>query len=234
MRLGLLLCDHIAPAFQDIASGYPELFAAWLAGVEWEVYAVCDGQFPTDLDTCAAWVCTGSRASVYEDVPWIHRLSALVRRLHDEGRPYLGVCFGHQMLAAALGGRVSASPRGWCVGVHRFEVDPVMPWMQPPLPHLDLLMMCQDQVMALPPGSQVLARGEACPIGMFATGRMLGIQAHPEFLPAYEAALLHSRRDRIGPAKVDAALATLERPLDVAPLARWVHHFWHAPPLSVS
>lgn len=224
MKLGLLQCDHTADSLRLIAGDYNDMFASWLPA-EWRVYDLQRGERPEDLNECEAYVATGSKASVYDDEPWIHPFADLTRRIFAAQKPFLGVCFGHQMMGHALGGRVAKSPNGWGIGAHTFTIKKCEPWMQPPAAEINVLMSCQDQVLELPPGAEVLGGNAHCPVGVFRVGNMLGIQGHPEFPPAYAAAVLKLRRDRIGADKVDAALATLDKSLDAPLLARWTSVF---------
>lgn len=224
MKLGLLQCDHTLESVRHIAGDYDEMFARWLPA-SWSVYDLTRGEAPQDLNDCDAYITTGSKASVYDDEPWIHNFAALTQRIHAANKPYLGVCFGHQMMGHALGGRVAKSPNGWGIGIHTFTVTKHEEWMQPSAPTVNILMSCQDQVLELPPGAEVLGGNVHCPVGIFRLGNMLGIQGHPEFTPAYAEALLHLRRERIGPERVDKALATLHLPLDAQLLAQWVRKF---------
>lgn len=224
MKLGLLQCDHTLESVRSIAGDYDEMFARWLAA-QWRVYDLPQGERPSNLDECDAYITTGSKMSVYDDEPWIHGFAALTREIHAAGKPFLGVCFGHQMMGHALGGRVAKSPNGWGIGVHTFSVTQPEPWMEPPAASVNLLMSCQDQVLELPPDAVVLGGNAHCPVGIFRVGRMLGIQGHPEFTPDYARALLELRRERIGAERVDRALTTLSMPLDAALLARWAGRF---------
>lgn len=226
MRLGLLICDHVSDSYREWAGSYPEMFTHWLPDLETEVFYVVDGQFPENATVCDAWLINGSRHSVYEDIPWINQLKRFVRSIYVSGRPCLGVCFGHQMIAEALGGKVAKSSLGWCVGVHSFEVHQQDHWMTPFQDPINLLMMCQDQVQILPPDSVVLASADNCPVGMFRVGaNMLGIQAHPEFSPRYDRALMEARVDRIGAEVVEEGIESLELPVDAVLVAAWVKQF---------
>jgi GMP synthase-like glutamine amidotransferase len=219
-RIGLLQCDHVAPEFLPIAGDYAEMFRRWLPG-DWRVYDLTRGERPADVAECDGYVSTGSRASVCDREPWIESFAQVVRDLHAADHPFFGVCFGHQMIAHALGGRVAKCPRGWGIGVHRFHVSAREPWMEPPLESFAALMSCQDQVEELPPSSVVLAGNEHCPVGLFRCGSLVGLQGHPEFPAEYARALMEARRERIGAERVDAALTTLVQPTDAVALAAW-------------
>lgn len=230
MNIGLLQCDHVTERFQHIAGDYPAMFGAlfqcYAPAITLTPYAVCDDEWPEASDDCDAYITTGSRSSVYDDVPWIHRLKAFVRQLDDAGKPYVGICFGHQMLAEALGGRVTKAPTGWGVGVHAGEIRQTEAWMQPPQSQFQLQYMHQDQVLELPANAVLLGSSAHCPVAMFRLGQhMLGIQAHPEFTADYSRALLHDRRARIGDERTQQALDSLNQPTDEAAVAQWIAAF---------
>ena len=109
MRIGLLECDHVAERYLPIAGDYGDMFGRWWrdADPDAEVvrYDAHRGVLPERPDECDAWLCTGSSASVYDDEPWIDGLADFVRAVHVARVPLVGVCFGHQLLAHALGGR---------------------------------------------------------------------------------------------------------------------------------
>jgi GMP synthase-like glutamine amidotransferase len=231
MKVGLLECDHVREEFQPIAGDYRDMFPALFMPLtsDWEFvfYDVANGQFPASVAECDVYLCTGSKSSVYDDEPWIHKLKAFLQQIYAQQKIFLGVCFGHQMLAEALGGKVQKSAVGWCVGIHEFKIlQPTPAWMNPPQDRINLLMMCQDQVHQLPPDSTVLASADDCPVAMFRVGeRMLGIQAHPEFPLLYEEALMRLRVERIGAEKTAKGLESLKLPLHSTLMAQWMVGF---------
>ena len=234
-KIGLLECDHVRDEFRHIAGDYRDMFPALFMPLapHWEFvfYDVANDSFPSSIEECDVYICTGSKFSVYDDEPWIHRLKALVQQIYEHGKVYLGVCFGHQMLAEALGGKVQKSAAGWCVGIHEFTLQRTEPsaaltWINPPQENINLLMMCQDQVLQLPPDSTVLASANDCPVAMFRVGsKMLGVQAHPEFPLPYEEALMRSRVERIGAEKIAQGLESLRKPLHSQRMAQWMVAF---------
>jgi GMP synthase-like glutamine amidotransferase len=226
----VLACDHVDDRYRSIAGDYTDMIERMLVtplpDVEAVTYDVWGGTIPAATDECDAWVCSGSRASVYDDLAWIAPLSRFVARVRDAGAPFVGICFGHQLLAHALGGRAERAAGGWGVGAHRVEVHVPEAWMDPPLVSPTLLFMHQDQVTLLPPGAEPLARTDHCDVAMFRVGgSMLGIQAHPEFDAAYVAALLEAREARIGSDRTAAALRSLGSPTDEHVVASWLAQF---------
>ena len=224
MTYGLLQCDHVDGANRHLAGDYLDMFSAWLPG-DWRVFDLTAEDFPAP-DACDAWVATGSRHSVNDDIPWIHRFADLVRAIDAARAPFAGVCFGHQMMGHALGGRVSKSPRGWGIGVQTFHVHQAEPWMDPPLSTVNLFMSCQDQVEALPPGATVIASNVHCPVALFRHNSLLGIQGHPEWRMPYARALLDQRTPRLGQAYASHALGTLDRVRHSSEVAHWVRNWF--------
>ncbi|MEZ4887284.1 MAG: hypothetical protein R3E32_21310 [Chitinophagales bacterium] len=226
MKVGLLLCDHIAPAYQHIAADYPDMFAATFPNFDFEVFAVCDGHFPESVNDCEAYMCTGSHASVYDELDWIVRLKEFIRDIYEHEKKYIGLCFGHQLIGESLGGKVQKAAVGWCVGVHTFEVVKQEKWMLPFQPTYNLLMMCQDQIHQLPPNSTVLASSEDCPIAMIRVGeKILGIQGHPEFTKGYDLEFMENRRERIGTEKVEKGIDSLGMNIDRGLIVGWIENF---------
>lgn len=230
MKIGLLECDHVRPQWRHLAGDYGEMFAALLKRhapeFELQTFDVCNDEFPATLDACDAYLTTGSRASVYDESAWIERLKDFVRQLHAAEKPLVGVCFGHQILAEALGGRVAKAATGWGAGVQSITITRTESWMAPAATQLQLLFMHQDQIAQLPAGGVTLGSAPHCPIAIFRVGRtMLGIQAHPEFTPDYVGALLDDRVQLIGAEKCAAAQTSLRQTTDEGLVTQWIGEF---------
>ncbi len=228
MRVGLLVCDHVREEFMGVAGDYPDMFDELLGDrLDLHPYSLVDGEFPDGPDDCDAWITTGSRESVYDDIDWVHRFAALTRRIAVTDHKLVGVCFGQQMIAHALGGRVERSDRGWGVGVKEVVVTEAQPWMDPPAPSFRILNSHRDQVVQLPHGARVIASNEHCPISAITLGdSIVGFQGHPEFVPEYSAALMEARRGTLIPADVvDRGIASLETRPDRRLLADWIVRF---------
>ena len=226
MKIGLLICDHVKEEFKHIAGDYPVMFGNLLPNLKFDVYFVCDNHFPSHAEDCDAYIVSGSSYSVYDDVDWIIRLKEFVREIQRVNRTYVGVCFGHQLLGEALGGKVEKATVGWCVGAHSFTIVQQRDWMQPSLDTITLLMSCQDQIVKLPSDTAVLATSEKCPFGMIQVGgNMMGIQAHPEFTKAYSLALMESRVEKIGHDVVKEGIDSLKMILSQAEVSNWIENF---------
>jgi GMP synthase-like glutamine amidotransferase len=226
LKIGLLECDDVVGRFPGIEGGYREMFSALLPDFDFAYFPVHQNVFPRDIAECDAWIATGSKHAVYEGHAWVARASEFLRALKEKKRPFVGICFGHQLLAHALGGEVAKAKQGWGAGALRVDVLQREPWMDPPMTSFRIQHMHQDQVQRLPEGSVLLGRSPHCDVGMFRVGEtMLGIEGHPEFTKEFGSALIEWRRERLGGAVADAALTSLEKPNDGKTVGAWIGRF---------
>ena len=223
MRIGVLLCDEFRPEYVAMHGDYPSMLTGLMPKVNHKVYFAFKNDLPRTAQECDAWMISGSRSSVYEFTPWILNLMKLVRQIHEHRIPCLGICFGHQLIAESLGGKVEKAPNGWCVGIHKYDVTLKKDWMSPISQNLNLLMMCQDQVSRLPEEASLLAKSEESPVAMYSIGEhILALQGHPEFTKGYVRSLIEDRSDRISPEKSKKAIQSLNGDHDNHLFKEWV------------
>jgi GMP synthase-like glutamine amidotransferase len=230
MKIGLLKCDSVHRDLLylngDYSDMFQKLFSDYFEDVEITVYDVTQNEYPASLSEVAGYLSTGSRFSVNDEEPWIIRFRDFIETLFEERKKFVGICFGHQMIAHALGGRVVKSERGWGLGVKRVNVLRDMPWMNPPLNGYELIVTHQDQVDVLPPGAVLLGENSHCPYSMYQLDdHFLSMQAHPEFEADFIRYLLQTRLKSIGKKAIDDALKTLHRRTNRMEVSHWIMNF---------
>jgi GMP synthase-like glutamine amidotransferase len=209
MKIGILQTGHSPEDFREELGDYGQMFTRLLGGhgFDFRIWSVVDMEFPDSEQDADGWLITGSKHGAYEDHPWIPPLEQFIRDTYADGRPMIGVCFGHQIIAQAMGGKVEKFRNGWSVGRTEYQVEG-KPFM--------LNAWHQDQVVELPPGAEVIAKSDFCSnAGMVFDNRIWTIQPHPEFGHAFIDGLIHTRGEGVVPQhQLDAATEALGKPLD--------------------
>ncbi|MFH1805886.1 MAG: gamma-glutamyl-gamma-aminobutyrate hydrolase family protein [Pseudomonadota bacterium] len=232
MKIGILETGFVPEDLQDTHKSYPAMFQNMLLALDpslqFQVWPVLENDFPGAVTDADAWIVTGSKHGVYENLPWMIRLQVLLRDIVRTGVPVFGVCFGHQIMAEALGGKVVKSDKGWGIGVHQYDITPQTPaWLGAAPSSIRLHAFHQDQVILLPEGAQVWASSEFCPYAALQYGdTAASIQPHPEFSRSYETALLDTRRGTVIPEEIATpAEKSLELPVDSGLFGQWMLDF---------
>ncbi len=117
-----------------------------------------------DFDIYDGFSITGSEATAFDNLGWIVKLKAGIKKLYEQNRNIIGICFGHQILAQALGGRVERGPKGFAVGVRNVEVLIKKPWMNPFHNYLSLLFYHQNMIVELPKNAELISTSDYCKV----------------------------------------------------------------------
>ncbi|MFN3581066.1 MAG: type 1 glutamine amidotransferase [Pseudomonas sp.] len=230
MKIGLLQCDDVREDLQPAHGNYPQMFTELLLEqvpeAQIRVYRCQDGELPEELHECAGYLTTGSKFGVNDGLPWIDDLQDFMLALWEARVPLVGICFGHQLMARALGGEVIKSPKGWGVGMSFNQVLERKPWMQPWQDKLDLVVSHQDQVVRLPPQAEILASSEFCPYYLLQYGEhFMSVQGHPEFRKTYSRDLMTAREGIIPAARLREGQASLAAEVDDRQMMAWIVNF---------
>lgn len=232
MKITILEAGRAPGRLADLFPRYPDMFVRLLSGVDdtltFETVSLVDGAAPPDAAGLDAVVITGSPAGVYDQTPWMDPLRGFVRAAHAAKTPVVGVCFGHQIMADALGGDVRKSDKGWGVGRHSYDILDRRSWMADAGQSFSLAVSHQDQVITPPKSAHTLARSGHTDHAMlhYADAPMMSLQGHPEFGDAFVSALYGARRGTsLTDAAADAAIESLKAPEDNALVGEWIVAF---------
>ena len=229
IRLGILETDTLYEDLLADYQSYGKMFAAFFQRLgttpDIRFYDAQNGELPKAHD-CDAYLITGSKAGVYDPLPWISELSSWIQQAFERKEKIAGICFGHQILAHSLGGFAGKSEKGWGIGVHTTEVIHHPAWLNDDASHIRLIYSHQDQVERLPTNAKKLFQSEFCDnAAFFIDQRILAFQGHPEFTAEYLARLLPRRKENIGESRYQQGMNTLSQPTDADRIGRWLLEF---------
>lgn len=224
MLIGILQTGLAPDALAGEMGDYPDMFARLLAGqgFTFRTYRVVEMEFPADVHDCDGWLLTGSRHGAYEDHPFIPPLEDFIRKAYAEHVPMVGICFGHQIIAQALGGKVERHAGGWAVGPTDYDFEGEK---------LTLNAWHRDQVTEVPQGAKVVASNAFCAnAALVYDTRAFTVQAHPEFKDEFVDGLMKTRGKGVVPDDLMAeAGARLGTPIHDQTIARRIAEFFKHP-----
>lgn len=224
MRIGILQCGQSPAQLKEDQGDYPDMFKRLLdgRGFDFDIYHVEAMEFPGDVHDADVWLLTGARHGVYEDHEFIVPLEDFVRRAYAEAVPLVGICFGHQLIAQALGGQVAKFAGGWAVGPTSYDFDGEQ---------IVLNAWHQDQVISPPAEARVAGRNEFCAYAALVYGdRAYSVQAHPEFDERFIQGLIDTRGKGLVPQELmDQATAARGRADGAATIADRIEAFIKQP-----
>lgn len=196
MKIGIMECGPVPEALRGTYISYPAMFASQLApllpAASFETISVVNGEALPAADALDAWLLTGSRHGVYDPLPWIAPLKDFIRDAAAKKRPMAGICFGHQIIAEALGGKVEKAAQGFRIGMEQYDTTLGRDGLGGAAQSIAMPAFHQDQVIVQPPDSEVVARSAACAYAAlrYTSAPVLSVQFHPEFSRAYLADLI--------------------------------------------
>ena len=220
MLIGILQTGFAPDALASLGD-YPHMFARLLdgQGFTFQTYRVVDGVFPAHVTDCDGWLITGSRHGVYEDHSWLPPLEQFIRDSFAAHVPMVGICFGHQIIAQAMGGKVEKFAGGWAVGAQEYDFGGDT---------LTLNAWHQDQVIAVPKGARVIASNDFCTNAALLYDHALTIQAHPEFQSEFIDGLMQTRGRGVVPDdRLRAAAMRLSDPIHDQAIAARIARFFY-------
>lgn len=221
MQIGILQTGESPDALRADMGDYPDFFESLLEGQDFTFrrFAVLRGEFPASVTDCDGWLITGSRFGAYEDHAWIPPLEDFIRASYAAHVPMVGVCFGHQIIAQAMGGKVEKYAGGWSVGPTDYTIEGE---------DYTLNAWHQDQVVRKPEMAEVIGGTDFCAnAALLYDDRMFTVQPHPEFTREFAQGLITYRGPGLVPdPTLSAAQSNIDRPLSRGKMADRIANFF--------
>ena len=237
-RITIIETGLVPREYRERHGSFPDMFARMIRAEDpsatCDVVSIPNGEALPDPRQSEAILITGAAAGVYDGLEWIAPLEDFVRTAYANKTPMVGVCFGHQLIAQALGGEVRKSEKGWGIGRHVYQVAPdngVVAGEQ-----LAIACSHQDQVIAPPEGARTILFSDFTPHAglLYANGTTLSVQPHPEFDADFAQVCCDLRDGKAPDSVVATARASLAEPLDRAKLGGAIARFLNKGSISSS
>jgi GMP synthase (glutamine-hydrolysing) len=222
MKIGILIAGHLDESMFATHGDIDKVIIDMLQGQGFEItsYAVCDNHFPADLNSADGWIISGSIHCANDDIDWINKLKALVLEIYDQAIPLVGICFGHQVIAAALGGKVEQFCGGWGVGGHEYQIADNQKSAR-------IIAWHQDQVVEKPQQAKCVGSSGFCENAFLVyENKAFTMQPHPEFSLALAHDLLAIKQSSFNQQMVEQVQESLQQPLDSVLLHNAIGHFF--------
>jgi GMP synthase-like glutamine amidotransferase len=229
-KITIVEAGLVPPEQRAQHGSFPQMFERMIGAADASTSSttvrLTDGEALPDPTTLEAILITGSAAGVYDDLDWIAPLERFVRAAYEAKIPMVGICFGHQLIAQALGGTVRKSEKGWGIGCHVYDIVPGNGAIDGET--IAIAASHQDQVIEPPAGATTILHSTFAPHAgiLYGNGAALSVQPHPEFTAAFaEFCCEKAGRNGAPETLVTTAKASLEQPLDNADLGRAITRF---------
>ena len=234
MKISIIETGLAPEPIRDDYATYPEMFERLISGADagfvYETISPARGEPLPDPAPLDAVLITGAAAGVYEAHEWMEPLFEFIRGAAASKVPQVGICFGHQAIAKALGARVEKAGAGWGLGLHTYDVHHAPGWMDE-TQTFSLGVSHQDQVLSLPDGANLIASSDFTPFAAldYPDLAAMSFQGHPEFDAAFFEALYRVREGtRFSTELVNEAVGTLQLPNHNSDVAKWISNFYRS------
>ncbi len=234
MKIGILDADHLSDSVIRKYGCYADTFIRLLSplqsklaqSVSFQRYAIFNLEFPESANECDVYIITGSQYSTYENIEWINKLEKFIQQLHIHKKKLIGICFGHQIIAQSLGGKVEKNTKGWELGITTTHLTHTCAWMKPERNFFFIIVSHQDHVTKLPDNAINFCETNLCPYsGFYIDNHILTFQGHPEFIKDYVKLIIKLQANNLSKEQRQIARASLQQSDDHLLIAHWIINF---------